>query len=205
MTSLAFIPSSAPFSAADISALNTVVARSSPEQRAWLSGYLAGLAAASSQPQAATSPAPRARVPLTILYASESGNSEGLAFAAKKLAAKQGFDARVVDMADADIATLAKARHLLVYAATWGEGDPPQRAADFYASLMAVDAPRLEGVRFAVLALGDTRLREFLRDGTPHRRTPWSSLAPRAPPNGSISISTSPRRPPSGPTATLDT
>src|SRR5262245_44628684 len=44
MSSLARIPSSAPFSAAEINALNTVVGRSSPEQLAWLSGYLAGFA-----------------------------------------------------------------------------------------------------------------------------------------------------------------
>ena len=58
MSQLAPIPTSAPFSAVEINALNTVVGRSSPEQRAWLSGYLAGLAAAVPQPQPAAVPPP---------------------------------------------------------------------------------------------------------------------------------------------------
>ena len=43
----------------------------------------------------------------------------------KKLAQKHGLDAKVVDFADADMAVLSKAKNLMVFASTWGEGDPP--------------------------------------------------------------------------------
>ena len=59
---------------------------------------------------------------------------------------KLGFAASVLDMADATPAQIAGAQNLLVIASTWGEGDPPQRAVDFYEALMADDAPRFEGV-----------------------------------------------------------
>lgn len=168
MTAVPFLPKNAPFTAEDIDVLNQLVQRSTPLQRSWLSGFLAGLDAAQAQGGVAVVPAaqaPRPRQPLTILYGSESGNAEALAMKAKKLAAKLNFDAKVVDMADADLAAIAKAKNLLIYISTWGEGDPPQRAADFYAALMADGAPRFDGVRFAVLALGDTAYVNFCQTG----------------------------------------
>ncbi|MGE0024697.1 MAG: flavodoxin domain-containing protein, partial [Hyphomicrobium sp.] len=169
MTAVPFLPKNAPFTAEDIDMLNQLVQRSTPLQRSWLSGFLAGLDAAQSGGQAGLAPAPqqaaRPRQPLTILYGSESGNTETLALKTKKLATKLNFDAKVVDMADADIATVAKSKNLIVYISTWGEGDPPQRAVDFHKALMADDAPRFEGVRFAVLALGDTAYVNFCQTG----------------------------------------
>ncbi len=157
------IPKTAPFSEADIELLNRVVGPASDTQRAWLAGYLTGLEASSAQPQPAA-PA-RAAEPVTIVFASESGNCERLAADVAKLARKTGLKPVVVDMADLDVASLAAAKRLIVIAATWGEGDPPARAVRAYRELMADAAPRLDGVEFGVIALGDTAYAEFCAVG----------------------------------------
>lgn len=164
MSALPLLPDTAPFPADQIAAFNRILPGTSPEQRTWLSGFLAGYQAATGTAQPAAA-APARKLPLTLLYATESGNTEVLAGAARKAAAKLGFAPRVLDMADTTPAEVAKTQNLLVLASTWGEGDPPQRAADFVAALMAGDAPRFEGVRFAVLALGDRAYASFCETG----------------------------------------
>ena len=157
------IPKTAPFADEEIDFLNRVVGTATPVQRAWLAGFLAGLDASTGGAHALVQPAAPARPaePLTIAYASESGNSEKLAGDIAKSARKNGLKPTVIDMADLDLAALTSAKKLVFIAATWGEGDPPARAVRAYNELMGEGAPRLDGVEFGVLALGDTAYAEF--------------------------------------------
>src|SRR5215204_2735586 len=163
MATSALLPRTAPFAADDIASLDRVLSVASPIQRAWLAGFLAGVDAAThpapAQPQAGPAE------PITILYASESGNAERVAQDSAKLARKSGFRPKIVNFADLDVADLPKAGRLIVVASTWGEGEPPSRAARAYAEMMGPAAPPLDGVTFAVLALGDTAYAEFCATG----------------------------------------
>ncbi len=165
MAQSVLLPAGAPFGADQISALNSVFSTSTAEQRTWLSGFLAGVQAANAPQVAVPVAPPKARAPLTILFGTESGNAEALAARARKLAAKLGFAVKTVDMADTTPAQMAEVPNLLLIASTWGEGDPPQRAVDFYEALLADDAPRFDKTRFAVLALGDRAYAQYCEIG----------------------------------------
>ncbi|HEY8267423.1 MAG TPA: flavodoxin domain-containing protein [Xanthobacteraceae bacterium] len=158
------IPKTAPFSEEDVALLNRVVGPANAVQRAWLAGFLAGVESATGQQAQPAAPA-RPAEPLTIVYASESGNSEKLAGDIAKAARKNGLKPNVIDMADLDLTALTSARKLVFIVATWGEGDPPARAVRAYNELMGEAAPRLDGVEFGVLGLGDTAYVEFCAIG----------------------------------------
>ncbi len=134
------------------------------DQAVWLSGYFAGIADGSGSPLpvAGDSAEPR---PLVILYGTESGNAEKLADDARKAAEKQNFKARIVNMADSKPSDLAKCENLLVIVSTWGEGDPPDAATEYYEAFMGDSMPQLANVSFSVCALGDTSYEHFCKIG----------------------------------------
>ncbi|MEM6757568.1 MAG: sulfite reductase flavoprotein subunit alpha, partial [Planctomycetota bacterium] len=151
-----YIPPDAPFSG---------------DQRAWLSGFLAGLhsrvamqpaaggvAVADAAPAAATKP-------IDILYGTQTGNSEGLANEAATLAKTRGFAPRVREFDSVSMDELAGMENMVAVISTYGEGEMPDNAQIFWDALSAPTAPRLEHLHYGVLALGDTSYEHFCQAG----------------------------------------
>lgn len=129
-----------------------------PAQRQWLNGLLAGLSAVAASAQAGDAPL----TTMHVLYGSQSGNCEALSKDLRKYAATQGFSAEVATLDEITPADLASMEHVTIVTATFGEGEPTDNAAKFYAALMAEDcAPLPASLNFAVCGLGDTSYAEF--------------------------------------------
>lgn len=77
--------------------LQTVIAKLSSEQVAWVSGYLTGLGAVGAPVSA---PGKEVARGLTILYGSQTGNARSVADGIGRSALGLGYDVRVRSMAD---------------------------------------------------------------------------------------------------------
>jgi sulfite reductase (NADPH) flavoprotein alpha-component len=100
-----------------------------------------------------------------ILYGTMTGNSEALA---KKLAdalRPTGFTACVRDMAHCQPDVLEQTNCVLVVASTYGDGEPPDDAAPFWQAVVRGKGLDLSGVKYSVLALGNTTYDHFCKCG----------------------------------------
>ncbi|BDA16997.1 sulfite reductase [NADPH] flavoprotein alpha-component [Aeromonas caviae] len=146
--------------------LNQVLTTLNTQQLAWVSGYLYGLSQAGVQPVA--SAGAEAAAPggsLTILYGSQTGNAKGVASAIKAQAEARGLPVTLTSMADYKPKQLKKESHLLVVVSTYGEGEPPESAVDLFEQLKKGKVGKLEGLKFAVLGLGDSSYEFFCQTG----------------------------------------
>lgn len=132
------------------------------EQREWLGGFLSEmLSGAAGGVSEQDGPA----LPVTILVGSQTGNAEGCA---KKMAKELNggrFETEVVDMGQYDSGRLAGEKNLLIITSTYGDGEPPDNAADLYEFIHSDKAPEMKGVRYSVLSLGDTEYPDFCKCG----------------------------------------
>ncbi len=155
-----------PLSDEQIKQLNALSATLNPIQQAWVSGYFAGLSQAqpvSQGVQATQVAAPAA--PLTILFGSQTGNAKGVAKQIDAAAKARGIETRLMNMADYKAKHLKADKFIVASVATYGEGEPPEDAETLHELLTSKKAPKLDGVKVAVVGLGDSSYEFFCQTG----------------------------------------
>lgn len=145
--------------------LGQVLSTLNTQQLAWVSGYLYGLSQSGHQSVAASAAVAAPSGSLTILYGSQTGNAKGVATAIKAQAEARGLPATLASMADYKPKQLKKESHLLVVVSTYGEGEPPESAVDLFEQLKKGKIGKLDGLKFAVLGLGDSSYEFFCQTG----------------------------------------
>jgi len=160
--------------------LNRVVEGLPPDTLQWISGFTAGVAYArgggslaladyAAQPAVSVTvpAAPRSEPTsrLAVVYGSQTGNGKHIAERLGRAAEAAGLAVRVYAARDYPLKDLAKERLLTVVMSTHGDGDPPDEARGFIEFLTGRRAPKLDGLEYSVLALGDSSYPKFCETG----------------------------------------
>lgn len=117
---------------------------------------------------------PRAGATL-VAYASQTGFGEQLAMRTAQALQDAGVPVQVLSFAELDGARLAACRQALFVVSTTGDGDAPDAAAGFASKLArgsgGGDGNGLAGLRYGILALGDSSYARFCAFG--HALSSW--------------------------------
>ncbi|MGK3149975.1 assimilatory sulfite reductase (NADPH) flavoprotein subunit [Staphylococcus shinii] len=184
MTFLQLNQTNAPFNKEQLALINQLLPMLSTEQQHWLSGYLINPNALESEDDASVAQEPNSLnnaenetnnltstvnssepIDINILYGTETGNAEEIAETFEGKLKEHNFNAHLWDMDDFPKETLADVEHLFIICSTQGVGEPPINALDLYDYLHSDEAPQLDTVNFAVLALGDQDFPDFCQAG----------------------------------------
>lgn len=102
---------------------------------------------------------------LIVGYGTDMGNAEDAAMSFAEAVQEVGIESEAVELNQVEIADLQSASHFIVVVSTFGEGEFPDSAALFWEALSAESADRLDHLKFAVLALGDSSYELFCNAG----------------------------------------
>lgn len=166
-----FLVNNSPFNQEQADLLNRILPTLTQSQKIWLSGYLSALAPVQGKVETTENlgklshPNAKSSSEVTILYGSQTGNSQSLAKKTSEELKSHGFEVILSAMNQFKPNQLKNIRNLLIIISTHGEGEPPDNAGIFYEYLHSKRAPKLDHLQFSVLALGDSSYEFFCQTG----------------------------------------
>jgi uncharacterized iron-regulated membrane protein/flavodoxin len=100
-----------------------------------------------------------------ILYGTVTGTAESLAHKLSAALRAAGVTVHMRDMAHCTPHVLTQANCVLLVVSTYGDGEPPDDAAPFWQCVVHGHGLNLRGLKFSVLALGNTTYDHFCKCG----------------------------------------
>ena len=147
-----------------------LLAKLNPIQLAWLSGYAwakaqgAGAESAVNFDQVFNAPTAEP-LKVTVLSASQTGNAKSVANKLADRLKAEGINVNRVSLTDYKAKNIADEKLVLLVSSTQGEGEAPEEGVVLLKLLNGKKAPKLEGLQFAVLGLGDSSYPNFCQAG----------------------------------------
>src|SRR5579859_6410748 len=148
-----------------LSALERLADGLSPAELYWIAAWSAARAEQLQQGGAPAQAAKAAGGQLTILYGSQTGQAKRIASQLSARAEAAGLSVRLVRADSYPQRELAKETHLIVVISTQGDAEPPDDARGLVEFVLGKRAPKLAGLQFAVLGLGDSSYPQFCAIG----------------------------------------
>ncbi|HEX9232518.1 MAG TPA: flavodoxin domain-containing protein [Blattabacteriaceae bacterium] len=147
-----------------------LVLNSSKEEIIWMHGYLSGfldhhfLSFSLNKGYLDDDSYPK-KIKITLAYGSESGNSKKLAIEFSSKIKSSGFQVKLTNLDNYRVSDFEKETYFFVIISTYGDGEPPDSAKDFFNLLLNKKSPELHHIKYAVLALGDRSYTLFCKAG----------------------------------------